>query len=39
MWTGDNGDQDPIDEVKEAKSYFDNLFNAVGIHQEPVQNN
>ena len=21
------------------KSYFDNLFNAVGIHQEPVQNN
>lgn len=37
MWTGDNGDQDPIDEVKAAKRYFDDLFNEVGIHQEPVQ--
>lgn len=36
MWGGDNGDADPLKEVREAKQYFDNLFAQVGIEQEPV---
>lgn len=37
MWTGDNGDSDPVEEVKAAKQYFDQIFKAVGIEQEPVK--
>lgn len=36
MWTGDNGDDDPTKEVREAKKYFDDIFARVGIKQEPV---
>ena len=36
MWTGDNGDKDPVDEIKDAKQYFDQIFKEVGIQQEPV---
>lgn len=36
MWGGDNGDSDPLAEVKAAKQYFDDLFEKVGITQEPV---
>lgn len=36
MWPGDNGDPDPISEVKEAKKFFDKLFNEVGIKQEKL---
>lgn len=36
MWTGDNGDADPLQEVKDAKKYFDDIFARVGIEQEPV---
>jgi len=34
MWTGtaDNA----IDEVKQAKKFFDDLFKKVGIEQEPI---
>ncbi|MGZ9851961.1 L-ribulose-5-phosphate 3-epimerase [Limosilactobacillus ingluviei] len=36
MWTGDNGDADPLSEVRAAKQYFDELFAKVGIEQEVV---
>ncbi|MES5173908.1 L-ribulose-5-phosphate 3-epimerase [Lactobacillus crispatus] len=36
MWPGDNGDDDPVAEVKEAKAFFDKIFKKVGIEQEPV---
>ncbi len=36
MWGGDNGDSDPLAEVRAAKQYFDDLFEKVGITQEPV---
>lgn len=36
MWTGDNGEDDPLAKVKEAKSYFDDLFEQVGIKQEEI---
>ncbi|KRM10817.1 L-ribulose-5-phosphate 3-epimerase [Paucilactobacillus suebicus] len=36
MWSG--SDNNAIDEVKEAKSFFDALFKTVGIDQEPVSN-
>ena len=36
MWTGDNQDADPVSEIKDAKAYFDALFNKVGIQQEEV---
>lgn len=36
MWGGDNGNVDPLREVREAKRYFDDLFARVGIEQEPV---
>lgn len=36
MWSGE--DSNSIDEVREAKSFFDNLFSKVGIKQEPVKN-
>lgn len=36
MWPGDNGDDDPVAEVKEAKAFFHKIFKKVGIEQEPV---
>lgn len=36
MWS-ENAD-DPIKEVKEAKAFFDHLFEKVGIEQEPIKN-
>lgn len=38
MWPGDNGDPDPISEVKAAKAFFDKIFAQVGIQQEPLKN-
>ncbi|KRM75067.1 L-ribulose-5-phosphate 3-epimerase [Secundilactobacillus collinoides] len=35
MWTGKNNNA--IDEIKNAKKYFDDLFNKVGIEQEQNQ--
>lgn len=37
MWPGDNGDSDAIDQVKNAKQFFDKIFAKVGIHQEEVK--
>lgn len=36
MWSGDNGDDNALDEVKSAKAFFDDIFKRVGITQEKV---
>lgn len=36
MWSGENPEVDPIMEIKQAKTYFDEIFTRVGIVQAPV---
>lgn len=36
MWSGDNGDEQAVEEVKAAKAFFDRLFAQVGIKQEAI---
>lgn len=37
MWSGDNGDENAIEEVKAAKAFFDRIFAQVGIKQEETK--
>ncbi|WEV38870.1 L-ribulose-5-phosphate 3-epimerase [Lactobacillus sp. ESL0680] len=37
MWSGDNGDENALEEVKDAKAFFDKIFTQVGITQEAVE--
>lgn len=37
MWSGDNGDENALEEVKNAKAFFDKIFAQVGITQEAVE--
>lgn len=37
MWSGDNGDENAVAEVKTAKEFFDQIFAEVGIEQEEVK--
>ncbi|MDF7672762.1 L-ribulose-5-phosphate 3-epimerase [Lactobacillus sp. ESL0701] len=37
MWSGDNGDENALGEVKAAKTFFDKIFAQVGITQEAVE--
>ncbi|MCT6854696.1 MAG: TIM barrel protein, partial [Lactobacillus panisapium] len=36
MWSGDNGDEQAVEEVKAAKAFFDQIFAQVGIEQEAI---
>ncbi|WEV51311.1 L-ribulose-5-phosphate 3-epimerase [Lactobacillus sp. ESL0731] len=37
MWSGDNGDENALEEVEAAKTFFDKIFAQVGITQEAVE--